>query len=337
MLSEFCGPSGMELQLAFNSLLRLKRAIEYEGLESRPLAEPANEDSNSDVASLDGLEQQIDTTLSLLGSKLELHIDGSQDIWQDIWTKLTITLEITFAGFIVLKPNSEERIAATASLGQNELWSSANLHRHLHLLGNVIPRKTEASSHAWIDAFFFRASAMLPLDQHVILNMEQIVPTMTTRPLTFPSLSGLVDYFAIVANQRVATALLKPPFLHDPKLFASSSFFVIEAKLFNPSAHVSQAVCGLYACGKLLQKKVLRGALTNGHDWIFLLVKLNDDYEGASYQQSTIIQLETPRGLDGQLVIREPWPDLIAAILSYWIENSFANSDLEGDDWFENL
>ncbi|KAH9042966.1 eukaryotic translation initiation factor eIF2A-domain-containing protein [Lactarius deliciosus] len=318
MLSEFCGPSGMELQLAFNSLLRLKRAIEYEGLESEPHAEPASGDSNSDVASPDGLKQQIDTILSLLGSKLELSIDGSQDIWQDIWTKLTITLEITCAGFIVLKPISEERIAATASLGQNELWSSANLHRHLHLLGNVIPRKTEASSHAWIDAFFFRASAMLPPDRHMILNMEQIVPAMTTSPLSFPGLSGLVDYFAIVANQRIATALLKPPFLHDPKLFSSSSFFVIEAKLFNPSAHVSQAVCGLYACGKLLQKKVLRGALTNGHNWIFLLVKLNDDYEGASYHQSTMIQLETVRDVDDQLVIREPWPDLIAAILSYW-------------------
>ncbi|KAH8994628.1 hypothetical protein EDB92DRAFT_1850465 [Lactarius akahatsu] len=197
MLPKFCGLSGMELQLAFNSLLRLKRAIEY-GLES----EPPSGDSNSDVASLDGLEQQIDTTLSLLGSKLELQVEGSQDIW----TKLTTTFEITFAGFIDLKPNSEERIAATTSLGQNELWSSANLHRHLHLLENVIPQKTEASSHAWIDAFFFRASAMLLPDQHMILNMEQIVPAMTTSPLNFPSLSGLVDYFAVVvANQRVAS------------------------------------------------------------------------------------------------------------------------------------
>lgn len=43
-------------------------------------------------------------------------------------------LKIISTGFIDLKPNSEERIAATASLGQSGLWSSANLYRQLHLL-----------------------------------------------------------------------------------------------------------------------------------------------------------------------------------------------------------
>lgn len=68
-----------------------------------------------------------------------------------------------------------------------------------------------------------------------------------------------------------------------------------------------------------LRKKVLRGALTNGRDWIFLLIKLNDDYDGASYKQSSVIQLRTAESLSGQLAITEPWPDLIAAILSHWV------------------
>ena len=50
-------------------------------------------------------------------------------------------LKITSTGSIRLKPNSEERIAATASLGQSELWSSANLYRQLHLLESLVPRK----------------------------------------------------------------------------------------------------------------------------------------------------------------------------------------------------
>jgi hypothetical protein len=54
----------------------------------------------------------------------------------DSFTKL----KITFTGFIDLKPNSEERIAATTSLGQNELWSLENLYRQLHLLESLIPR-----------------------------------------------------------------------------------------------------------------------------------------------------------------------------------------------------
>ena len=49
-------------------------------------------------------------------------------------------LKIISTGFIDLKPNSEERIAATASLGQSGLWSSANLYRQLHLLESLVPR-----------------------------------------------------------------------------------------------------------------------------------------------------------------------------------------------------
>ena len=47
------GPSGLELQLAYNSLLKLKKSIVYEESEE------------------EGFEQQVDTMLSLLGSKVE--------------------------------------------------------------------------------------------------------------------------------------------------------------------------------------------------------------------------------------------------------------------------
>jgi len=59
--------------------------------------------------------------------------------------------------------------------------------------------------------------------------------------------------------------------------------------------------------------------LTNGHDWIFLLIKLNDDYNGGSYMQSEILRLMTTKSNDGQLVISEEWPDLIAGILLHWV------------------
>ncbi len=68
-----------------------------------------------------------------------------------------------------------------------------------------------------------------------------------------------------------------------------------------------------------LRKKVLRGALTNGRDWIFLLVKLNDNYDGASYKQSTVVKFGTAEGPDGQVVVLEPWPNVIAAILVDWV------------------
>ena len=62
-----------------------------------------------------------------------------------------------------------------------------------------------------------------------------------------------------------------------------------------------------------LRKKVVRGALTNGHDWIFLLVILSDDYEGASFKQSDRIHQEFRQNW------QVSWPDLIAAILLHWV------------------
>ncbi|KAN0078031.1 hypothetical protein V8E55_010088 [Tylopilus felleus] len=217
-------------------------------------------------------------------------------------------LHITSRGFILLKPNYEERVVATTFRGENEFWSSQNLYRHLQLLESLVPQGTKASARVWIHAFFFRASAMLPPDK----------PT-TLSPSSLSTLSGFVDYTAVVASQRVAR----------------TSLSFCQTMLFHASDHVPQAVREMYACGKILQKKVLRGALTNGYDWIFLLIKINDDYNGASYQESAVLSLRTTGRFHREPKIERPWPDLIAAILSYWIENSTV--DLGSDDWFERL
>ena len=55
------GLSGLELQVAYSSLLKLKKTIVYEVSEEEDPNGPAPE----------GFEQQVDTMLSLLGSKLE--------------------------------------------------------------------------------------------------------------------------------------------------------------------------------------------------------------------------------------------------------------------------
>ena len=111
---------------------------------------------------------------------------------------------------------------------------------------------------------------MLPPDKRMVLNMEHAVPATTIRPSSLSTLSGFVYYTAVVGSQRVAgksvpdssqppSSLLSPaaylttPHLHILKTLMPSSFVVIEAKLFNPSDHVPQAVCDMYARGKLLQ------------------------------------------------------------------------------------
>jgi len=56
------GLSGLELQLTYNSLLKLKETIVYEESEEE-------EDPNGPAP--EPFEQQVDTMLYLLGSKLE--------------------------------------------------------------------------------------------------------------------------------------------------------------------------------------------------------------------------------------------------------------------------
>ena len=112
-----------------------------------------------------------------------------------------------------------------------------------------------ASTRAWIDAFFFLASAMLPPNQRMVLSIKHIVPATTIRPSSLPTLSGFVDYTAIVASQRVvgksaltyfhppsslfpAAVLLRSPQFHVPRSHMPSDFFVMEAQLSDSSDHV---------------------------------------------------------------------------------------------------
>ena len=85
-----------------------------------------------------------------------------------------------------------------------------------HFIYTLIPRQTEASARAWIDAFFFRVSAMLPPNQRMALNVEHAVPATTISPSNLSTLSGFVDYTAVAASQRAAgkstsTHLTPPP------------------------------------------------------------------------------------------------------------------------------
>ncbi|KAG2072082.1 hypothetical protein BDR04DRAFT_1097387 [Suillus decipiens] len=85
---------------------------------------------------------------------------------------------------------------------------------------------------------------------------------------------------------------------------------------------------------KISSVNIICGALINGRDWIFLLIKFNDNCDGASYQQPIPLEYAVMRSnFSRSLMIPGPWPDLIAAILSQWIQNSFV--DLGSDDWFE--
>jgi hypothetical protein len=136
----------------------------------------------------------------------------------------------------------------------------------------LIPCQTKASSRAWIDTFFFRASAMLPLNQHMVFNMEHIPSTTIGSSSSVSTSSGVIGYSAVVASEQTAgqsvcltylnnlaywlvslAIFLNSPYLKVLKMHVPSSLFIIEANIINPWNCVPQAICELYAYGQRLQ------------------------------------------------------------------------------------
>ncbi|KAH9041973.1 hypothetical protein EDB85DRAFT_2233983, partial [Lactarius pseudohatsudake] len=236
-----------------------------------------------------------------------------------------------------LKPGYEERAAVTSVLGKEKLWSSTNLHRHLEVLQNLVPKRpNEESAHPWVDAFLFRTSAMVSSNKHMVLCLEQVISQRAIRPrtLSFTTHSGLIGYTAAIADNNWADYFSSDPTLVNLKLMMPCGFFIAEAKIepFNLKEHLPQVIGEMYACAKRLDIGALRGALTNGHSWIFVLIVLNSDGNGAKYRYSTPIEFQWGIG-DMPPQIEKPWPDVLAGILLHWIEYSFA--DIGSNDWFQ--
>jgi len=229
-----------------------------------------------------------------------------------------------------LKPGHEERAVAARHLGEENLWSSLTFHQHLELLNGVVTYENEANARLWIDAFFFRVSAMVQSDKCMVLDLEQAVPQIVVEPSTSTAYSVFNDYddVPVIASKYRPRVFLSFPPLEKLGTTMPSVFFITEVKVKSiaSGAYISQAIGEMYACLKSIEKDILRGALTNGHEWIFLIIMLNPDGNGAKYRCSPPVMFDHPQ-------IRDIWPDLVAGILSHWVENSFA--DIGSNDWFE--
>jgi len=199
------------------------------------------------------------------------------------------------------------------------------------MLQDLVPKTNEAAARIWINAFLFRASAMSPPDKKLVLSVEQGVSATAVQPSSFTTVSGYVDYAVVVAAVDDAEIFLRHPVLE--KLKGRETLFILEAKTMESSLanHVPQAVSEMHACAKKLGKRIIRGALTQGQDWIFIVLRMNDDGFGAEYAESGVIGL-MDRGLLGNSVVSLPGCIMLAGIISYWISHS--NQDIGEDDWF---
>lgn len=212
------------------------------------------------------------------------------------------------------------------------------MYRHLNMLENLVPRTNEAGVRLWIDTIFFRVSAMLSGSRSMVLNVKQHIPSVgisvpgQTRSM---KINGTIDYAALTIDARKRESLIRNSLFQFVKRQNPNGLFVTEAKQHGvPLAqHIAQAVAGMYASAKYLGKGIIRGALTNGHDWIFLILYLNKDGDGGTYAESPTIKIQVSDTFPYHVI--SPGPDIVAGILAYWMEHSF--NDLDENDWFSPL
>ncbi|KAJ3498006.1 hypothetical protein NLJ89_g10275 [Agrocybe chaxingu] len=176
----------------------------------------------------------------------------------------------------------------------------------------------------WNNAFFFRADAMTPSGSNMVLSVEQAVLSGT---LSAQSLSGYIGLTAIATSSIKAQRLLRQPFLRELKE-DDSVLFVSEAtgpdqRLEN---HVAQAVGEMHRCARTAGKTTIRGVLTSGRGWIFLILKLNADGNGGSYLESD--ELTISREALGQ--VSKTAASLLSAIIAHWMKHS--HEELDEDD-----
>ncbi|TFK62638.1 hypothetical protein BDN72DRAFT_848451, partial [Pluteus cervinus] len=314
------GLDGLQLRLAYDRLLRLQQTF---------MIEEGDEKSASDSAS-QGFEAQIEETLQLMLSRLEgLSSFNFSSAAEDSLRRLKIHFEHT----LELAEGYKDKAATAAKLGSDKLWSAKHFHDHLYMLQGHVARSNEACARTCIDAFMFRAAAMLPNDKYVVLNMEHRIAPLRVSPnsLTSIGVGGFVDYTALVSDQRTARIYLKKPVLNRFKK-SPPGLFVVEAKYENLSDQVAQAICEMYACAKELSVKVIRGAITSGYRWIFLHLTLNENGEGGRYYESSELDFPSHLDNDGNVNMKEKDADLITAIVAAWMEHGL--SAIEKDDFF---
>ena len=83
-------------------------------------------------------------------------------------------------------------------------------------------------------------------------------------------------------------------------------------------------VSGLYFPLIVFRKQYVRGVLTNGHHWIFLMLHLNPDGTGGTFNRSVELGLPALSELDDlEPIAVKSRAELIAGILFYWVSPSF--------------
>ncbi|KAF9057160.1 hypothetical protein BJ165DRAFT_1536652 [Panaeolus papilionaceus] len=225
-------------------------------------------------------------------------------------------MNIGFAGLLKWKktfPSSTD-MSNRDDADVNALWTEDMLFRHLQFLKDV--DSGVSSSCSWVNAFIYHIASLLPKDSHVVFGVEkeiQQVPRQIAASIPCSAMTSMRSRKPRL--QRLASN--------------ESVFYIAEAKAFEVCIlkHIPQAIAEMYACARIAGKKTIRGAVTNGRFWRFLILTLNsvEEDEGGEYWHSDYLFIGPNGGRLSQNAISE-----VCSVLARWV--AFSHSPLNGDD-----
>ena len=95
------------------------------------------------------------------------------------------------------------------------------------------------------------------------------------------------------------------------------------------------------------RRKIIRGVISDGYQWVFIILHLNENGKGGGYWITD--EMPIGSGYDHLERIESPKPDVIAGILAHWVrrhslfqQGVFTNllqvqhcyDDIDENDWF---
>jgi len=225
--------------------------------------------------------------------------------------------------------------------------TSEEMYRHLNHIQGLVP--PESRNRFLIETIVFRASAILQGNRRLALKLEDGVLPLEV-PLLRRSgtrkLSGPTGYsVGVTANVEEGSA---SKFRLDHPTQASVvrnthqlqpseepvELFIAKAKYQEIPRYFPHTIAKMYAMvtqhkfvfsfvgvrfsQDVSRKMVIRGVISDGYQWVFIILCLDESGKGGFYWVTSEVLIDDHLGR-----IENPEPDAVAGILAYWVCRHF--------------
>ncbi|KAJ8091317.1 hypothetical protein PM082_015035 [Marasmius tenuissimus] len=276
----------------------------------------------------EALKESLIKLLRELEASSKRQVESEEDEDEDSLSEATkedlVRLGIKPGGFLRIQPKDEliSKLNAANEAGKTEHWSSKGLYEHLRGLENFVPAGDRAAKHLWINAFLSRAAAMSPPDKQTVLTSQEN-PTSSAR--------YYAAYTVFSVGKDEAESFLRFSQLLTLDRFHQTLLVVAAKTTPWEDAELPPAILQVHAFCQRYKRSMLRGALTKGREWVFILLKANPNGDGFGYWLSDLHKvMAAEKSLIAE--VSSPRCDIVAGILAHWLAHS--DEDISDDDRF---